>query len=114
MDIVTSLSKKELEQIIFDQVTKCLNDKLSPAQPEQPDRCGLEDACIITGLSKQSIYKMTHEKKLPFMKFGSRLVFSRRQLTIWRDEHTLSPSSPEDEVKDNLTKSAQKHLRNAK
>ncbi|MEI6048847.1 MAG: helix-turn-helix domain-containing protein [Bacteroidota bacterium] len=79
--------------------------------PELPDRCQLRDACEITGLSKAAIYKMTHEKTLPFMKFGSRLVFSRRQLTTWLDEHTLSPSSPEDELKANLVRSAKKHLR---
>lgn len=81
---------------------------------EPQDRINLTDACEITGLSKASIYKMTHEKRLPHMKFGSRLVFSRRQLTIWVESHTLPSSSPEDELNANLVKSAKKHLRNAK
>jgi excisionase family DNA binding protein len=112
MEIVTSLTRKELEQIITDSISKCLNDKLPPSQLEPSDRCALEDACIITGLSKASIYKMTHEKKIPYAKFGSHLVFSRRQLAAWVESHTLPPSSPEDELKDNLIKSAEKKLRN--
>jgi excisionase family DNA binding protein len=110
MDIVTSLSKKELEQIIFDQVSKCLSDKLTPSQPEPSDRCGLNDACVLTGLSKASVYKLTHAKNIPHAKFGSRLVFSRRQLTLWIESHTVDPSAKEDEIKVNLVKSANKKL----
>jgi hypothetical protein len=55
---------------------------------------------------------MTHEKLIPYQKFGSRLVFSRRQLITWVEKHTVAPSDPEDEVKDKLVKSAQKKLRN--
>ena len=96
-------------------VEEILQDLRNPQKPQElPDRCQLKDACEITGLSKAAIYKLTHEKKLPHAKFGSRLIFSRRQLTIWVDEHTLLPSSPSDELKANLVKSAKKHLRNGK
>jgi excisionase family DNA binding protein len=110
MDIVTSLSRKELEQIIFDQVSKCLIDKLSPPQPEQSDRCNLNDACLITGLSKATIYKMSHEQVIPHAKFGNHLVFSRRQITVWMESRTLPSSSPEDEITANILKTAKKRL----
>jgi excisionase family DNA binding protein len=116
MEIITSLTRKELEQLITDSVTKCLDAKLSPPQPEPSDRCGLDDACIILGTpekpaSKAQVYKLTSEKKLPHAKFGSRLVFSRRQLTAWVESHTLPPASAEDEMKARLRKSANKKLR---
>lgn len=96
-------------------IESLLLDIKHPERPPEPsDRCQLKDACEITGLGKAAIYKMTHEKKLPHAKFGSRLIFSRRQLTIWVEEHTLLPSDPADELKANLVKSANKHLRNAK
>jgi len=57
---------------------------------------------------------MTHENKIVHAKFGSRLVFSRRQLAAWVESRTLPPSSPEDELKTNLIKSADKKLRNEK
>lgn len=113
MEFITTLTKTELEELISDQVTKCLNEKLSPPQPESSDRCNLETAVVLTGLSKASIYKMVYEKRLPYMKFGSRLVFSKKQLTAWVEEHTLPPSNASDELNANLVRSAEKHLRNA-
>ena len=119
MEFVTSLSKKELEQIIVDSVSKCLNEKLSPQQPEQSDRCGLDDACIELGtpgkpVSKAYDYKLTHEKKVSFKHNGRFLEFSRRQLRAYRESHTLAPRSSEEIQKAMLQKSAEKKLRNGK
>lgn len=112
MGIETSL------EIILAKVTSIenyLQDSKEPQKNSEPsDRCQLKDACEITGLSKASLYKLTHGKKIPHLKFGSRLVFSRRSLAAWVESLTLSPSNPEDEIKANLIKSAEKHLRNAK
>ncbi|HBE42432.1 MAG TPA: hypothetical protein DDW27_14755 [Bacteroidales bacterium] len=119
MEIITSLSKTELEQLIFDQVTKCLNTKLPPPQPEISDRCGIDEARIILGtpgkpVSKAKIYQLTNLRKLNFKHFGRSLVFSRRDLIEYRDAFTLPPPSPANELTANLIRSAQKHLRNGK
>jgi excisionase family DNA binding protein len=113
MEIITTLRREDLEKMITDSVTKGLNEFLKPPQTES-DRCQLKDACEITGLGKPAIYKLTSEKKIPYMKFGSRLVFSRQKLAAWVEEHTLPSSSPADELNDNLVKSAEKQLRHAK
>jgi len=119
MEIITTLKREDLEQMIYDQISKCLNSKLSPPQPEPSDRCGINEACVILGtperpVSKALIYKLTHEKRLKFMKFGRALVFSRQALIDYREENTVLPSSMDDEIKTNLVKSAKKHLRNEK
>jgi len=119
MEIITSFTRTELEQIISEQVTKCLNSKLPPPQPEQSDRCGINEARIILGtpekpVSKALIYKLTHEKKLNFRHFGRSLVFSRKDLIEYREAFTLPPSDPGEELKENLVRSAEKHLRNGK
>lgn len=94
-------------------IENLLLDIKHPQRPPEPsDRIRLEEACNITGLSKAAIYKLTHEKNLPHAKFGSRLIFSRRQLTNWVESHTISPTLKEDELNANLVKSAKKHLRN--
>lgn len=111
MEIITSLSRKELEELICDTVNRCLDAKLSPPSPEVQDRCLLQDACEITGLSRAAIYKLTSEKRLPHMKFGQRLVFSRRQLAAWVEERTVAPPDPVRDIKDGLTRSAEKKLR---
>jgi len=119
MEIITSFSKKELEQLITDSVTKCLTDKLSP-QPESSDRIGIDEACVILGTpdrpaSKATVYKMTHLKKLPFMKFGARCIFSRRLLTQWVEQNTKLPPDSRAEISLSLAATAEKHLeRNGK
>lgn len=118
MEIITSLKKEELEQLIIDSVNKCLNGILKPPQ-ELPDRCGIDEACIILGTpekpaSKAKVYQLTHLKKLPFMHYGRILQFSKRALLAYREANTVTPFSPEDEMKANLIKSAEKKLRNEK
>jgi hypothetical protein len=101
-------------------VEEILQDLRSPQKPpEPPDRCGIKTAKTILGteehpVSDAWIYKNTHNKTLPHGKLNGRLVFSRRQLIIWREEHTVLPSSPENEMNNKLAAAARKHLRNEK
>ena len=109
------MSEYEIIDKRLSNIENILLDLKHPEFPPEPsDRCQLKDACEITGLSKAAIYKLTSQRKLPHAKFGSRLIFSRRQLTNWVESHTISPTLKEDEMIDNLVKSAKKHLRNAK
>ena len=57
-------------------------------QDQQPDRCYLEDALAITGLGKGTLYKLTATNEIPCKKFGSRLVFSRKELHAWVERQT--------------------------
>ena len=101
-------------------IERILQEIKSPQKPSEPDdRCGIEEARIILGtpgrpVSKALVYKLTHGKKVQFMKFGRALVFSRKQLLSYREEHTLTPSSPVDTLRYNIIASAKKHMRNAK
>lgn len=99
----------EIKNILLDHLKKPL------PTPEPPDRIGISGACSITGLSKAAIYKYTHLKKLPHLKFGRRLVFSRRQIEAWVDDHTVLPvDSLSETMNQNLKRSAKKHLRHGK
>ena len=62
-------------------------DRKQP-EPEKSERVLLPEACNITGLSKSKIYKLVMDQKIPFAKFGRRLVFSRKQLQDWVKENT--------------------------
>lgn len=89
-----------IEQMLLDL-------KRPEPQPEPSDRCGMAEAMNITGLSKAAIYKLTHLKQLPHLKFGRRLVFSRRALTTWVEANTKAPdASP---AINKMIKAAQKH-----
>jgi excisionase family DNA binding protein len=96
----------------FDRIEKLLNDIRSntPKTVDPPDRCNLDDACQITGLSKPAIYRLTHLKQIPFAKYGARLVFSRRLLAAWIERHTLTPEHLKDEAIGKLSDAARKNL----
>jgi len=78
------------EQLAF--IIRAEFSKLYAAKPQeqqQPDRCALEDALEITGLSKSKIYKLTSSKDIPHKRFGSRLIFSRKELEEWVESQTV-------------------------
>jgi hypothetical protein len=117
MEFITSLSRKELQELITESVQKVLTDKLSPPVPEQLDRCGIDDACIELGVpgrpvSKAYVYKLTHAKKIPHQLNGRFLEFSRRQLKAYREANTLNPSALEEEQEAKRIKAASKKLGN--
>lgn len=97
-------------------IEKLLLDIKHPERPPEPsDRIGIKEACLITGLSKAAVYKYTHLKQMPHLKFARRLVFSRRQIESWVEDHTLQPiDSLSETMNQNLRRSAKKHIRNEK
>ena len=76
-----------------------------------PDRITLQDACELTGQSKGQIYKMTMLGTIPCSHFGKRLIFSRKALTEWMEERTISAPSAGDIMSDRLSATAKKHLK---
>ena len=55
-----------------------------------------ENGCDCT---KSSIYKMTSNNEIPYMKFGSRLVFSRKDIIEWLHAKTILPVTTDDAAK---------------
>ena len=54
---------------------------------ESGDILTLDQACIILGRSKSSIYKLTSNNKLPHFKIGRHLRFVRSEIIAWIDAH---------------------------
>jgi len=50
---------------------------------QSEDIGGIELAEKIIGLAKPTIYALVSKSKIPFMKQGKRLYFSRQELTEW-------------------------------
>ncbi|HZX58833.1 MAG TPA: helix-turn-helix domain-containing protein [Mucilaginibacter sp.] len=57
------------------------------------DRCNFNDALAITGLSKSKLYKLSALGEVPCKRYGSRLVFSRKELSAWVDQQTRPKSN---------------------
>ncbi len=49
----------------------------------------IEDASILTGLAKSSIYRMTSQRQIPHSKRGNSLYFNRKELEDWMLEYRV-------------------------
>jgi predicted DNA-binding transcriptional regulator AlpA len=107
--ILTPVSVPELVNLIASEVEARINrpEHVEPLQ----DRISLHEACLLTGSSKSQIYKLTMLSQIPHQKYGKRLVFSRKELSDWIEERTISAPSAGDVMTDRLAKSAKKHLK---
>jgi hypothetical protein len=84
-------------------------------QQEPPDRMTLEDTLSFLAsnglpLKKSQLYKLSMEKDIPVMRFGKRLVFSRKAILEWLDNRMVK-SFPIDELNENLKKQAIRKLK---
>lgn len=52
----------------------------------------LDEACILTGLSKSHIYKLTCWGKIPHYKQAKHLYFDRSELENWLKTNRFKPS----------------------
>ena len=94
------------------EIKRCFQESMAEIQTHTatlplPDRIELPDACKITGLQKSTIYRLTSEKRIPFQKFGKRLLFSRTALDAWIQTRTISAQ----EAPSTLTEIARKKVR---
>lgn len=86
--ILITLNENDLESIVFD----CIDRALKLNTPDSDTSTHLNEigpialAMEITGLAKQTIYGLVSEQKIPHMKRGNRLYFSREELTNWIKE----------------------------
>lgn len=106
--ILTPVSVEELVNLIASEVETRIH-KTEVREP-LPERMTLQEACDLTDQSKGQIYKMTMLGTIPCSHFGKRLIFSRKALTEWMDERTISSHSDRDEMSDRLSETAKKRL----
>jgi excisionase family DNA binding protein len=67
------------------------------SQETQSDHVGYTGAQEITGLPLGTLYALVHQRRIPHVRLGRRLVrFSRRALAAWLEEHSVPPSPTKD------------------
>ncbi|WP_337772648.1 helix-turn-helix domain-containing protein [Alistipes sp.] len=65
-----------------------------PNKPKSPppEIMGIDDVIKLTGYSKASLYKFTHQRLIPFHRpahGGRRLVFIRQEIEDWMKENSI-------------------------
>lgn len=64
----------------------------------------IDDVSLLTGLSKQTLYKLTSSHKIPFYKPNSKLLyFKRSEVEEWQTCNRVQPV-------EEATSAAQKHI----
>lgn len=65
----------------------------------------LEEAALYMGISKSSLYKMTHKHELPFFRPNGKLIyFEKAELLRWmRQNRTMSEAETKDAATRHLT-----------
>lgn len=74
----------ELSKLVEDAVLSALS-KMQQTR-HYPEKVGVEQAAEITGYSKNSLYQMHSQGKIPCaVKVGSKLLFRTREMQEWVD-----------------------------
>jgi excisionase family DNA binding protein len=82
--VFTQLSIPELRAIFRQEIESVLSQhKSNSPQPESDEIGGIALAQEITGLARPTIYGLVSQSKIPCMKKGKKLYFSRTELNDW-------------------------------
>jgi len=106
--LFSPIELSDLDQLIQNSVKKALASSTQAPSPEQPDRLNVDQACKLLNRTRSWIFKKTMLKEIPFGKFGSRLVFSRKELEAWMESQTIPVENPSGIMAERLAKTAKR------
>jgi excisionase family DNA binding protein len=82
--VFTQLSVSEVRQLLRQELEAFFAERpLANAQPETDEIRGIALAQEVTGLARPTIYGLVAQSKIPCMKRGKKLYFSRQELNNW-------------------------------
>jgi excisionase family DNA binding protein len=81
------IDRSELRELIRSEVSAAFKASTPEAMT---DRCDIAGASQITHFSTAHIYKLAREGQIPFLRYRSRLIFSRRDLLAWIESKTIA------------------------
>jgi predicted DNA-binding transcriptional regulator AlpA len=81
---LTQLTESEIRAAIRSELETFFAEYALTASSSESDQLGgIELAQQVTGLAKPTIYGLAAQSKIPCMKQGKKLYFSKRELTDW-------------------------------
>jgi len=84
--IILQLDSDQLKSIVQDAVRKAISEVPAPSVDPSAgngDLLSIDDAMVLLNLAKPTIYGLVCQSKIPCMKKGKKLYFSRQELTTW-------------------------------
>lgn len=71
-------------KVLTDQITENILKAINPSKTSDEDAyLSIEEVTKIIHLSKATIYGLTHQNKIPFLKKGKRLYFLKSEILQW-------------------------------
>lgn len=112
--VFTQLSILEVREILRQELEAFFSERTSIAtsQPEPDEIGGIALALEITGLARPTIYGLVAQSKIPVMKRGKKLYFSRNELTEWIRQGRRKTTDDVEAEADNYLSSKGNHKRN--
>jgi excisionase family DNA binding protein len=112
MNEIILTTPDQLEQVVMQALKKVLPAVEKEKSAEPPDSCSFNQALTFLSengyvISKSALYKLTALKKIPFKRFGRKIIFSRKELLQWVESLTM-PNSGTSNVLLNLAESARR------
>jgi len=71
-----------------------MNDK-QPLSNIQSKLLDINEVAEFLGISKDTLYKMVNQRRIPFVKVGRLLRFERAALDAWIRQHAEMPMPPQ-------------------
>ena len=84
--LVVQLTVSQIKAIIRD----VLQESPSYLMSEKSESLTIEEVSVLTGYKKATLYKLTHERKIPFHKpahGGRRIFFKRAEINQWLESN---------------------------
>ena len=112
--LFSPIELSDLDAMIQNSVKKALADIPQSEPIEISDRLDADGACEVLGRTRSWLFKKTmaknrtDENPLPVSRFGSRLVFSRKELEAWMESQTIPAENPGDVMSDRLAETAKR------
>ncbi|MCZ6800493.1 MAG: helix-turn-helix domain-containing protein [Nitrospirae bacterium] len=80
-----------------------MNEKRLPTN-FQSNLLDIQQVAEFLGISKDTVYKMVNQRRIPFVKVGRLLRFERGTLEAWLQRNAFGPLTPRDRKQMELPK----------
>lgn len=99
MSYEEKLDRLLVEMLIIKKTTQDLSASLSPpVATVEKEIMNLDECVQLTSLKKSTIYKLTHQRRIPFFKpTGSRIYFKRDEILKWLQSNPVDSDREIDE-----------------
>lgn len=91
MDNIIVISKTELVEIIQETIKSAKQDQKMPVQ--QNEFLDISEASNFLKMAKQTLYGLTSNRKIPFIKKGKKVYFNKAEVITWLNEGQMKTKS---------------------